>query len=83
MFALLSPFLWKAIGIAVVLAVIGGGVAYWSVHEYDKGYNAAIEAIAAKDREAVNAVNKAKAKVDECDNGGGTWDTINGVCRAK
>jgi uncharacterized protein (UPF0333 family) len=80
---MLASLYAKLIVGAIITAIVGGGVTYWSIHEYDKGYNAAIEAIAAKDREAVNAVNKAKSKVDDCNNGGGTWDSTVGVCRTK
>jgi len=77
------PLLWRLIALGVLLTGIAGGVTAWSVHQYNKGYAAAISAIAAKDREAVNAVNAGKLKVDECVSRNGEWDTISGVCRTK
>jgi uncharacterized protein (UPF0333 family) len=81
----LSPLVMKLIAGAVVLAVIGGTIAYWSIHQYNKGYAQAITDIAAKNKEAVDAVNSAKTKVDECFNRGDAWewDATRGVCRAK
>ena len=76
-----SPLVIKLIAGAVVLAAIGGGIAYWSIHKYNQGYAQAIADIAARDKGAVDAVNKAKSKVDECVARNGTWDVTVGVCR--
>jgi len=79
------PFVWKLAAIGIVLAAIAGGVAYWSIHQYNTGYAQAIADVAAKNKEAVDAVSSAKSKVDECLNrtGDWEWDTTRGLCRAK
>lgn len=81
---LLKPFLPSP----MVLLMYGGialGVlsffTWFGVHYYNKGWNAAIAAIAEDNQEAVNEANRARTKVRDCRNGGGTWDTVGGVCR--
>jgi hypothetical protein len=76
----LAPLVYKLIAVLVVLGLIGGVITWWSIHEYNAGYAAAIADIAAKDKGAVDAVNAAKAKVEECDRIGGNWSTVDGMC---
>ncbi len=73
----------KLIGGAIVLAVIGGGVTWWSVKQYDKGYAAAIAAIAAQDKEAVDAVNKTVSDIDACVKSGGVWRQSSSQCEGR
>jgi uncharacterized protein (UPF0333 family) len=65
---------------AVLLAVVAVDV-WIAVHQYNKGWKAAIAAVAAKDQEALNAVNKSKSDVDACYAGGRSWSTVDGVCQ--
>jgi len=83
MWALASPLVWKLIGGLVVVAVIGGGISYWSVHQYNKGWNAAIASVAAQDQEAVDAVNKATSNIADCTNSGGVWRSSSGKCERR
>jgi len=64
---------------AIIVGVLIGWVAF-RTHYYNQGYNAAIAAVAAKNKEATDAVNKAISDVDACNNSGGQWSTIDGVC---
>lgn len=69
-------------------AIAGGaiaiiGLAYWGWHNavWNKGYDAAIAAIAAQDKEAVDAADKARIRVQRCRAAGRVWDIAAGVCR--
>lgn len=62
-------------GAAVVLLVY----ATWHYRVYRSGYNAAIEAIAAQDKEAVHAADQARARVRNCYDTGGVWQS--GACQ--
>lgn len=75
------PLLWQlAIGGAVV-AGIGGAAAGWSVHEFNKGYARAVHDVAVQNQEAVDAVDKARARVRDCNaRDGMRWDQIAGDC---
>lgn len=81
MFAfLLTPIgRWLA-GLTIIGVLAGGADLYLSVHYYNKGWHAAIAAVAAKDKEALDAVDSAVSKVDECIRRNGSWDTSTGVC---
>jgi hypothetical protein len=63
----------------VIIAVSISWLAF-SNHYYNKGWAAAIAAIAAQDRKAVDAKDKAIETVRACRDSGGTWDVVNGVC---
>jgi hypothetical protein len=66
--------------IAAAGAVLLIGVAYWAWHTtiYNRGWHAAIEAVAAQDKEAVDASEKARARVRDCYGSGGVWSA--GTC---
>ena len=77
---LLSPIgRWLA-GLAIAGTLIGGADLYLSVHYYNKGWHAAIAAVAKKDKEALDAVDSAVSKVDDCVRRNGSWDSTSGVC---
>lgn len=77
---LLSPIGRWIVGAVTAISIVGGSATWLSVHEYNKGYAAAIAKIAARDKEATNAVKKAISNVDDCVAHNGVWDTVNGVC---
>lgn len=77
---LLSPVGRWVAGLAIAGTLIGAADVYISIHEYNKGWHAAIAAVAKKDKEALDAVDKAVSNVDECVRRNGNWDTVNGVC---
>ena len=83
MFAFMSPFLWKLAGVAAVVVAIGIAISYWSIHEYNQGYAAAIAHIAAQDKEAVDAVNKAVSNIADCTASGGLWRAASGKCERR
>jgi hypothetical protein len=75
--------LWKLrhfIGAASLLLSLGGAYGYLRIHYYNEGYNAAISDIAAKNKDALDAVEAKLKIVDDCSNSGGEWDTTRGVC---
>lgn len=65
---------------AAVFALITGGAATAYLTIYNRGYAAAVEAIAKRDKVAIDAVRKATTEVRSCYAGGGTWDATRGVC---
>lgn len=76
MFAQIKLYLLGGFLVATLI-----GDVWIGVHERNAGWNAAVAAIAAKDKEAIDAVNKATSAVDACYSSGGTWDTAGGVCQ--
>lgn len=71
----------KLIAAGVVALVVIG--AYWAWHTtiYNRGWHAAIAAIAAQDTEAVDAADKARALVRACYDSGGVWSQ--GSCERR
>jgi hypothetical protein len=65
------------------LIVIGIGVGWlsFSNHYYNKGWYAALHAVAAQDAKAINEAKNAREIVRQCRDGGGTWDVPSGMCR--
>lgn len=78
---LIETKLGRTIAISVAIAI--GCLVGWAVfatHYYNKGYNAAIVAVAAKNEAARKAVERATRDVEDCIRHGRTWDTVDGVC---
>jgi len=76
MFAQIKLYLLGGFLVATLIGDVAIGI-----HYYGKGWNAAVAAIAAKDRKANDAAEKGTANVDACDAGGGTWDASSGLCQ--
>lgn len=74
------PIVWQIATGAAVIAAIGGAFTYWTVHERNIGWQKAVDAIAAKDKEALHAVRQSISRVEECSRSGRTWDTVSGMC---
>jgi uncharacterized protein HemX len=68
-----------AISAAIVIG-IGIGWAVFATHYYNKGWTAALHAVAAQDAKAINEAQHARQTVKECRDSGRTWDVVNGVC---
>jgi hypothetical protein len=66
---------------ALLAAGVIGAIGGYGIYEYNKGWNAAIAGVAARNHEAINAVRGAVSKVDDCSANGGFWDAVGGVCR--
>ena len=64
------------------LIIIGVGMGWliFSTHYYNKGWAAAIHAVAAQDQRAVNAAHKAIETVKTCRDSGHQWNVADGVC---
>lgn len=67
--------------IAIAATVFTLASTYFYTSGYNAGYRVAINQVAAKNKEASDAVKKAITKVDACNAGGGTWDTVSGLCQ--
>lgn len=78
---LLSPVGRWIAGLAIAGTMIGAADLYISIHEYNKGWHAAIAAVAKKDQEAIDAVKKSQSDVDACYARGKSWSTADGVCQ--
>jgi hypothetical protein len=64
----------------IVIAILGA-YAGWHYTIYKRGYDKAITDIAAENKEAVDAANKARIRVRECYASGGSWDQSGGMCQ--
>lgn len=85
MVAVLEFLLETKFGRVVLLCVVGAivGVVMWfgfSQHYYDQGYRAAIESVAKRNKEATDAVQRAKSRVERCAATGGDWSIADGMC---
>jgi hypothetical protein len=75
------PVVWQ-VGIgAAILAAAAAGYVYWHHHVYQSGYDAAMLDVAANNKEAIDARNKAVRRVWDCRAADRVWDTTAGVCR--
>lgn len=72
--------LTKLIMIGSVIAALGIGYGGWYIHVYNKGYNAAIAAIARQDAKAIARATAARSAVNECADRGLRWDQSTGKC---
>lgn len=79
--AFLSESRTVLFNVAIGATVFTFASTYFFTNGYNAGYALAINQIAAKNKEAKDAVDKAITKVDECNNRGGTWDTVSGMCQ--
>jgi hypothetical protein len=66
-------------GIAVILAAYG----LWHHKVFNSGWNAAIAAIAAQDRRAIDAARSARANWRACVDDDGVWNASTGQCRRR
>ena len=73
----------KLIIVGAAAFAIAASATWWSVHQYNKGYSAAVAAIAAQDKEAVDAINVVRDTMRECRATGGVWSQAGGVCQRR
>lgn len=66
-----------------IFAVVAAAYFGWKTHVYNNGWNAAIAAIAAQDKNAVEAARAARNTFRACVDGGGVWDVTNGKCQRR
>ena len=74
------PLLAQLALAGTVIAGIGGGYAYWHHKVYQSGVDDTLSAIAAQNKEGLDAANKLKAKVFDCAARNGSWNQSRGVC---
>jgi hypothetical protein len=82
--------LFRALSLKLRIVVIAGCVAavfaaygLWHHKVFNSGWNAAIAAIAAQDRRAIDAARSARAHWRACVDGGGVWNASTGQCRRR
>jgi hypothetical protein len=78
--ALVRPYLVQLAVGAGIAAAAGGGFLTLKLHYTHVGYQQAIDAIAAEDKEAIDAADQARGRVSACRNAGGMWDQTEGQC---
>lgn len=66
--------------IAIGATVFVFSASYFFTSGYNKGYQVAIHAVAAKDKRATDEADKARGTVQDCFNSGGTWDVASASC---
>lgn len=78
----LSP-LFKAqlLHVAIGATIFTVASTYFFSSGYDKGYSAAIAAIARADQDAINRVKDGIKDLVACRVRGGTWDVTTGTCK--
>lgn len=64
----------------VMTVAVGGSILGWGVYKYNQGHTAAINEIAAENKEAIDAAAKARELHRSCVNTGRMWDTSTGKC---
>jgi hypothetical protein len=82
--------LFRALSLKLRIVVVGGGIAavlaaygLWHHKVFNSGWNAAIAAIAAQDRRAIDAARSARAHWRACIDGDGVWNASTGQCRRR
>lgn len=78
----LSPaFKPQLLHLAVALTVFTVASTYFYTQGWERGYGAALAAVARADQGAVDRVNAGKSLIKACRDRGGTWDVVAGVCK--
>lgn len=68
-------------GIVLGLALVGFlAHRHVAVTHYARGYAAALESVAAQNRDAARAGDRARGDVGACFDRGGTWNVATGLC---
>jgi hypothetical protein len=82
--------LLRALSPMLRITIIGGGIAailagygLWHHKVFNSGWNAAIAAIAAQDRRAIDAARSARANWRACIDSDGVWNASTGQCRRR
>jgi ApbE superfamily uncharacterized protein (UPF0280 family) len=78
-----ASLITKLITIVSVAAALGLAYGGWHLHVYNKGYNAAIAAIARQDAKAVAAATAARAALRDCISRDLVWDQSTGECSGR
>lgn len=63
-----------------IIGAIGGGYAYWHHEIYQSGVDDTLTAVAAQNKEGLDAANKLKAEVFDCAARGGSFDQSRWLC---
>ncbi len=79
----LRPYLLQLAVAGAVVLVAGGAFVGLKIHYQNVGYQNAINAIAAQDKEAIDAADQARGRVDACRTSGGVWSQSDGVCAGR
>ena len=84
------PALFRALSLKLRIILIGSVVAaiaatygLWHHKVFNSGWNAAIAAIAAQDRRAIDAARSARAHWRACIDSDGVWNASTGQCRRR
>ncbi len=82
MLALLTalPWVWRLVSIGAVLLALGGSFTWYTLHERNIGWQNAINAVAAKDQDAIRRVEQGHSDIAACRASGKTWDVTTGTC---
>lgn len=64
----------------VMAVAAGASLVGYGIYKYNQGYTAAINEIAAENKEAIDAAAKARELHRSCVNAGRVWDTSTGKC---
>lgn len=70
----------RLIVIGSVIAALSGAFVWYRGSLIDMGYDRAIAAVAAENKEAVDAVRQKRHELSACYDRGGNWDQSSGLC---
>lgn len=73
----------QLITLAVIFSTLAAAYFGWKTHVYNSGWRAAIAAIAAQDKRAVDAAKAARVTFRSCVDAGGVWDVTAGKCERR
>jgi hypothetical protein len=79
----LRPYLFQIALYGVIAVVATGALVGAKIHYQNVGYQNAINAIAAQDKEAIDAADQARGRVDACRASGGVWSQSDGLCARR
>lgn len=71
----------KLISVGIVLITLAGAYGVWHAKVYNRGYDAALRAIAAQNQRAIKRAQEYRGRVTDCDARGLRWDQSTGECQ--
>lgn len=79
--AKLAPYIWRIVIVLVAIVTVIIAITWFGLHEYNKGWKGALNAVHQKDIQATGRASAGVKAVKDCDDAGGTWDVTSGVCQ--
>jgi hypothetical protein len=78
--AVLLTYKSQLLSIAIAATVFTLAQGYFFTSGYNKGYQVAVNQVAAQNKDAKDAVNKVTSDVGQCFDSGGNFNDVSGLC---